>query len=467
MLRLPYSYSTVVSSPSEEVTVNCRSNGSITLNIYYPLTGGASTSPVLIYLPRSTLLSWSRLDDDLITALRHASNTTVVRLNYRLGDGHFYPTPIHDVLTGYDWIVKHLVPSAALRPTRYGQRRSVPDAVRLGVCGELVGGSLATMLAVTECRMGETRIGAAAVNNPIVDWIFPKPIANRAASGGSNESSNSKRTKSKDPQPTSWQTHAASPSLSATDFLRARSAAFKQPAAYFDPFASPLLFFRTAGAEVPPPAASLSDFDLASLALYPDAHNPSHNASNPNSVIMLGSVAEAPQPADEAPTKRFRKMPRRHPARGSGLRLPDMRISAGAASPLLDQAVELATRMRTSVLETGGPDFLDAEPLGLGSRRREDHAPDRPRAGLCGDEDGDADGLGRETAGWDQGCWGAESGDEQAAEDARRAAAVAEAHRRVELCVRPGAGLWCERDAGNAWRANVQEVGSWFRRALG
>ncbi|KAL2354890.1 Alpha/Beta hydrolase protein [Cryomyces antarcticus] len=438
MLRLPYerhhlpscstpllctpfgrsqSYSTVVSSPSEEVTVNCRSNGSITLNIHYPLTGGAS--PVLIYLPRGPLLPASRLDDDLITALRHASNTTVVRLNYRLGDGHFYPSPIHDVLTGYDWIVKHLVPSAALRSTRYGRCRGMPDPVRLGVCGELVGGSLATMLAVTECRKGETRIGAAAVNNPIVDWIFPNPTANRAALRGSNELSNSKRTKSKGPQPTSWQTHAASPSLSATDLLRARSAAFKQPAAYFDPFASPLLFFRTAGAEVPPPAASLSEFDLASLALFPDTHHPLRNVSNPNNVLTLGSVAEAPQPADEAPAKRFRKIPRRHPARGSGLRLPDMHISAGAASPLLDQAVELATRMRTS------------------------------------------------TAGWDQGGWAAESGDEQAAEDARLAAAVAEAHRRIELCVRPGAGLWCERGAGDAWRADVQEVGSWFRRALG
>ncbi|KAK5014959.1 hypothetical protein LTR39_002869 [Cryomyces antarcticus] len=427
----------------------------------------SGASPILIYLPRGPLLPASSLDDDLITALRHASNTTVVRLNYRLGDGHFYPSPIHDVLTGYDWIVKHLVPSAALRPTRYGRCRGMPDPVRLGVCGELVGGSLATMLAVTECRKGETRIGAAAVNNPIVDWIFPNPTANRAALRGSNEPSDSKRTKSKGPQPTSWQTHAASPSLSATDLLRARSAAFKQPAAYFDPFASPLLFFRTAGAEVPPPAASLSEFDLASLALFPDTHHPLRNVSNPNNVLTLGSVAEAPQPADEAPAKRFRKIPRRHPARGSGLRLPDMRISAGAASPLLDQAVELATRMRTSVLDTDGPDLLDAEPLSLRSRPREDYAPNRSRAGLCRDEDGDTDGLGRETAGWDQGGWAAESGDEQAAEDARRAAAVAEAHRRIELCVRPGAGLWCERGAGDAWRADVQEVGSWFRRALG
>jgi acetyl esterase/lipase len=90
----------------------------------------------------------------------------VARINYRASSTHKYPTPIHDVLAGYDWIRDHLLRDEFQRPY----------LARMGVCGELVGGSLATMLALTECHLGQSRIGAAAVNSPVVDWVFPDEL---------------------------------------------------------------------------------------------------------------------------------------------------------------------------------------------------------------------------------------------------------------------------------------------------
>jgi acetyl esterase/lipase len=102
----------------------------------------------------------------VITTLRDSAGVTVARINYRASPDHQYPTPFHDMLFGWDWIRENLLVDEFKRPY----------LARLGVCGELIGGSLATMLALTECRLGESRIAAAAVNNPIVDWVFPDEL---------------------------------------------------------------------------------------------------------------------------------------------------------------------------------------------------------------------------------------------------------------------------------------------------
>ena len=126
------------------------------------------SAPILLYLPPGPVVKKSLEDEErVITTLQDSSAATVVRINYRASSLNQYPTPCHDVLLGYDWVCEHLLIDEFSRPY----------LARLGVCGELVGGSLATMLALTECRLGESRIGAAAVNNPIVDWVFPDELA--------------------------------------------------------------------------------------------------------------------------------------------------------------------------------------------------------------------------------------------------------------------------------------------------
>lgn len=94
--------------------------------------------------------------------LRETAAATIARINYRASSEFQFPTPFHDVLFGWDWIRENLLLDKFDRSY----------LARLGVCGELIGGSLATMLALTECRIGESRIAAAAVNNPIADWVF-------------------------------------------------------------------------------------------------------------------------------------------------------------------------------------------------------------------------------------------------------------------------------------------------------
>ncbi|KAJ8104449.1 hypothetical protein OPT61_g10750 [Boeremia exigua] len=162
------SYAAVTAPPREEhFDVPCRSNGSIRLDVYHALDASA---PILLYLPPGPVVPPDPdAEERVIAALRASSAATVVRINYRASSQHQFPTPNHDVLYGYDWIQENMLLDGAQKPY----------AARIGICGELMGGSIATMLALTECRVGESRIIAAAVNNPIVDWVFPDDLPHK------------------------------------------------------------------------------------------------------------------------------------------------------------------------------------------------------------------------------------------------------------------------------------------------
>ncbi|KAJ5506581.1 Alpha/beta hydrolase fold-3 [Penicillium expansum] len=143
--------------------------------------------------------------------LASTASALVVTVNYRLGDiqtpispssdeisisqepinpqltSYKYPTPVHDTLAGFDWIQTHLRPS------------------QLAIFGTHIGGSLALMLALTEAQS----IQAVAAVEP----------------------------------------SQAPPDL--VPLLQARSKFFSTPERYFDSFASPILFLRSAGRDVP------------------------------------------------------------------------------------------------------------------------------------------------------------------------------------------------------------------------
>jgi acetyl esterase/lipase len=244
-------------------------------------------------------------DERIIAALSASSNATIVRVNCRLGNGIQYPTPIHDVLSAYDWVQRELTLESARRG------RMQRKISRIGVCGQLIGGSLAAMLALTESRMGEHCVAAAALNNPIVDWLFPEiPHSNTTA----HEDDQARKTKS-----SSFATFHRSSPISSTALLTTRSSLFRRPAAYFDPFASPVLFFRSPAADVP---------------------------SDPESDLP------SPSPDSTAAPKRKRKVHRIFPPTYSTLRIPRMRVSLGTESPLLDQGDELVRLMRRSVMRS-------------------------------------------------------------------------------------------------------------------
>ncbi|KAL9070106.1 MAG: hypothetical protein Q9157_005930 [Trypethelium eluteriae] len=251
------------------------------------------------------------------------ASATVVQVNYRLSRRVCYPTPIHDVLAGYDWIVEHLVPKHTYFSTSRQGKRTFNNA-RLYVCGELIGGSLASMLALTECRIGSKGIGAAFVNNPIVDWVSLEDFHSQLPALGdrtnnkmnASQSIGRSRCRKSRPRTLSHTLFASNSCLPTSSLLSARSKLFGSTSSYFDPFASPILFFRTTGVI---PAAS-------------------HDCDEPSSPPLIGG--------EEKVTTIARKAYLKYPPSYTALRLPTFLIGVGAQNPLRDQGEEFAALLR-------------------------------------------------------------------------------------------------------------------------
>ncbi|KAK5126886.1 hypothetical protein LTR08_004553 [Meristemomyces frigidus] len=187
------------------------------------------------------------------------------------------------------------------------------------------------MLAVTECQIGRPGIVAAAVNNPVVDWI---DIDNDDDSSIVPPSLRS--------------TMNASDDLS-SQLCQLRKGMFLKPEHYFDPFASPLLFFRSAGQDLPytQPAAPQDELELLAFLEREDFHREQLILSKISNVQPIKEFAAAVWKEDKA----ARKISNRYPSLALRLRLPPFDISAGAASPLKGQASELTQRLRKSYLQ--------------------------------------------------------------------------------------------------------------------
>ncbi|KAF2029809.1 alpha/beta-hydrolase [Setomelanomma holmii] len=350
-------FSAVRASPRlETFTVPCRSNGSITVDVFHAEKSG---SHVVIYLPPGpTLPSNPEEEDVLIATLNEHSEATIARINYRASTIHQYPTPIHDALAGYDWVRDTLLRDALQRPY----------LTRLGVCGELVGGSLGAMLALTECRSGETRVGAAAVNSPLVDWVFPdelplvdpsdlpEPLSadetafpahedlmssavQRLASGLARKS----RKRSVKAAPlTEWQRYSNNSVIPTSTLVAKRDALFRRPDDWFDRFASPIHFFRSPHAQMVLPQSN----DV-SASRQPDKMLDIEIQMSIDHYTDVGSQTPV---SPELPTlTRCRSYARNYPLVGTKISLPAWHVSTGAENPLSDQAKEFTKMLRRSV----------------------------------------------------------------------------------------------------------------------
>ncbi|KAL5117311.1 hypothetical protein ACEQ8H_004756 [Pleosporales sp. CAS-2024a] len=342
--------------PFDRVDVPCRSSGRITVDVF---AASAPASPVIVYLPPGPLVPDRKAEEQrVIAALRDTAAATVARINYRASPEHGYPTPVHDVLFGWDWIRDNLLLDGLDRPY----------LARLGVCGELLGGSLATMLALTECRLGESRIAAAAVNNPIVDWVFPhdfpvvdaaelpEPMAPDETSFPAEHDTMElhpmladkkpapkprRRTRKTEPLP-AWQQFGHNKTLPSSTLSAQRHVLFGKPQDYLDRFASPIHFFRSPHAQLLLPHydnifASQEPEDMldmeAQMAL--EHYNSVH--------------APTPSPPEVPVLSRCRSYARNYPVAGARLSLPEWTITAGMESPLLDQSAELVKVLRRSM----------------------------------------------------------------------------------------------------------------------
>lgn len=298
-------------------------------------------------------------EERVISTLAATSRATIARVNYRASSQQQFPTPIHDVLLAYDWVRENLLQDGFARPV----------IGRVGVCGELMGGSLAVMLALTECRSGESRIGAASVNNPIVDWVFPEdlpavsvtellepatpdetalladgdPMAltNRSEPEAPRATKTSKRS-GKSPPLTAWQLHGDNTAIPTPTLSAERDSLFRRPEDYFDRFASPIHFFRSPHG----------------MLLYPK-HDDAWASEQPDSLIDIEtqmdinhyqSFEEPTTPKPELPVlAKCRAYARIYPPAGSNLNLPDWRITAGSQNPLLGQGSELTKMIRRNL----------------------------------------------------------------------------------------------------------------------
>lgn len=194
---------------------------------------------------------------------------------------------------------------------------------KIGVCGDIVGGSLATMLALTECHSQTANryqqgISAVAVGNPILDWT--------ALSDSTKDRHGSRYSSDK----ISRRQHNSRPSyndqtMTVSGLLNLRSVFFSKPETYFDPFASPLLFFRTPSADIP-------------------SESPIVPAN------MSSSDSESEAGLLEAVKKR--RSHRKYPPTGMDLVLPHIRVEVGQDCVIKDQGIELIELVRKSFKRT-------------------------------------------------------------------------------------------------------------------
>lgn len=286
-------------------------------SVYHPEVACSQTiaPSVAIYLARGPILQNETHDASNIAVLRDTLSCHVVQINYRCDKDHRFPAPVHDVLTSYDWIIQNLLPRRAI--SRPGRSEHVG---RLAVCGELIGASLGLGLALSECRIGEPGVVAAAINNPIVDWTTIHDCNWMPF------------------KPTSKIHKFAD--LAWDDLAESRDALFRKPAHYFDPFASPIMFFRSAELEVPDCLEKQPLDEMEELIRF-------EREESVREQLVLGAQPDAMQPEQTRPAKK-RRVSRRFPSKALGLRLPSFRLESGSDSVVSGQAIEFAHQLRQS-----------------------------------------------------------------------------------------------------------------------
>ncbi|CZT15572.1 uncharacterized protein RCC_01424 [Ramularia collo-cygni] len=301
-------------SSVETLKIPCRSKGFVTIDIHHPVAAPSASPSVAIFLPRGPIIHSEADDASNIAILKSTLSCHIVKINYRWGADHLFPSPIHDVLTAFDWVSENLLPKRAIIRAGRAER-----AGRIGVCGELIGGQLATALALSECQIGKAGVVAAMVSSPITDWTEFEDLED---SGNPNTT------------------------LTKQVLLKQRKALFRKNEHWFDVFASPALLFRSAGVEVPTTFLDRPFDEMSELAQL-DREDFFQEQLSLSSASSFADYTLPP--AEQEERVRKRKASRRFPSRALGLRLPSFRITTGEESPLTGQAMELAHFLRQSL----------------------------------------------------------------------------------------------------------------------
>lgn len=197
-----------------------------------------NATSLIVHLPSHFNSQSAQSYASLFTSRRLACEfpeSTIVGVNYRLDYQHRFPIPIHDVFTAWDYIRKSF------------------SGLPVHFLGTHIGGSLALSLALT----APNEISSVALLNPITDWTGLDEIAAKTGKSKSlkrergdivsTESAIEKRTIGDETKATKRELEAKA----AKHLMSIRKTLFHKPSAYFDEFASPMLFLRAAGRDTP------------------------------------------------------------------------------------------------------------------------------------------------------------------------------------------------------------------------
>jgi acetyl esterase len=128
------------------------------IRLYTPLGASVSLLPGLIYFHGGGLVAGTLATHDAIgRALANSSACRVVSVDYRLAPEHPFPAALDDALAA----VTHIGAHAA----EFGI-----DGMRLGICGDSAGGTLAAATAQAVARIGSPRLALQVLICPILDY---------------------------------------------------------------------------------------------------------------------------------------------------------------------------------------------------------------------------------------------------------------------------------------------------------
>ena len=145
--------------------------GALGIRIYTPLGAGPEPLPGLIYFHGGGLVAGTVATHDPIgRALANSGACRVVSVDYRLAPEHPFPAALDDALAA----VRHI----GARAAEYGI-----DAMRLGICGDSAGGTLAAATAQTAARIGSPRLALQLLICPILDYSRSTDSKRDLASG--------------------------------------------------------------------------------------------------------------------------------------------------------------------------------------------------------------------------------------------------------------------------------------------
>jgi len=145
--------------------------GALGIRIYTPLGAGPEPLPGLIYFHGGGLVAGTVATHDPIgRALANSGACRVVSVDYRLAPEHPFPAALDDALAA----VRHIGAHAA----EFGI-----DGMRLGICGDSAGGTLAAATAQTVARIGSPRLALQLLICPILDYSRSTDSKRDLASG--------------------------------------------------------------------------------------------------------------------------------------------------------------------------------------------------------------------------------------------------------------------------------------------